>query len=559
MAKAVSSPILHLIRQVVEDQSVRQLCDRDLLQRFGDQRDEAAFDTLLRRYGPMVLDVCRGVLGNEADAEDAFQSTFLILARKAASIRKSASVGSWLHGVAYRTALKARAQLATRQKTESRAPARPISEPDDLTWREVRQVLHEELTGLAERYRVPLVVCYLEGKTQDAAAALLGLAKSTLKERLERGRSLLRARMVRRGLGPAAALIATAWPSTIASACVQATLVSRTVTAASLFAAGQAAPAGVISVKVAALTEGVLKTMLLSKIKSAAALALLLSACVGGALAFLPGVAGPNETAKHAAATGDQGEAQKTVTPLRAQFPDLTKIDRTIVKEPTYRNQPYYALLAFGPEAKKRVWLVVDGETLYVDRNGNGDLTEANERVAKTKKIEVAPGMYKWMDSFDLGEVQGLRLRLDFWVRDKDFVPENDFDKKVFHDHQENGWEFATLFRVKPDGSNIEAQIPVTFCRQPKDAQVCHLAGPLTLFLRWGQERRPLVCSANNQLDVMIGTPGLPPRARGEPVFAALATSEVPADAHPVAHFEFPHQDPKQPPIKLEVVLNQRC
>jgi RNA polymerase sigma factor (sigma-70 family) len=559
MAKAVSSPILHLIRQVVEDQSVRQLCDRDLLQRFGDQRDEAAFDTLLRRYGPMVLDVCRGVLGNEADAEDAFQATFLILARKAASIRKSASVGSWLHGVAYRTALKARAQLATRQKTESRAPARPISEPDDLTWREVRQVLHEELTGLAERYRVPLVVCYLEGKTQDAAAALLGLAKSTLKERLERGRSLLRARMVRRGLGPAAALIATAWPSTIASACVQATLVSRTVTAASLFAAGQAAPAGVISVKVAALTEGVLKTMLLSKIKSAAALALLLSACVGGALAFLPGVAGPNETAKHAAVAGDQGEAQKTVTPLKAQFPDLTKIDRTIVKEPTYRNQPYYALLAFGPEAKKRVWLVVDGETLYVDRNGNGDLTEANERVAKTKKIEVAPGMYKWMDSFDLGEVQGLRLRLDFWVRDKDFVPENDFDKNVFHDHQENGWEFATLFRVKPDGSNIEAQIPVTFCRQPKDAQVCHLAGPLTLFLRWGQEGRPLVCSANNQLDVMIGTPGLPPRARGEPVFAALATSEVPADAHPVAHFEFPHQDPKQPPIKLEVVLNQRC
>src|SRR4029434_2075532 len=101
---------------------------------------------------------------------------------------------------------------------------------------------HEELTGLAERYRVPLVACYLEGKTQDAAAAQLGLATSTLKERLERGRALLRARLVRRGLGPTAVLVATAWPLAAASACLPATLVSSTIKAASLFAAGQAAP-----------------------------------------------------------------------------------------------------------------------------------------------------------------------------------------------------------------------------------------------------------------------------------------------------------------------------
>src|SRR5262245_10703802 len=112
MAKVVSSPILQLIRRVVEDQSVRQLSDHDLVQRFADQRDEAAFHTFLRRHGPMVLDVCRGVLGNEADAEDAFQATFLIFAQKASSIRKAESLGSWLYGVAYRTALKARAQLA---------------------------------------------------------------------------------------------------------------------------------------------------------------------------------------------------------------------------------------------------------------------------------------------------------------------------------------------------------------------------------------------------------------------------------------------------------------
>src|SRR6516162_7707055 len=262
MGRTTSRPILQLIRRLVDDEGVRQLSDRHLLRQFSDRRDEAAFGTLLHRHGPMVLNVCRGVLSNEADAEDAFQATFLILARKAPSIRKTESVGSWLHGVAYRTALKARAQSATRQKNEARAPARSGSAPDDLTWREAQQVVHEELAGLAERYRVPLVACYLEGKTQDQAAAQLGQAKSTLKERLERGRSLLRARLVRRGLGPAALLLAAAWPSATASASLPATLASSTIQAAVLCAAGQAAAPSVISAKVAALAEGVLKSML---------------------------------------------------------------------------------------------------------------------------------------------------------------------------------------------------------------------------------------------------------------------------------------------------------
>src|SRR5262249_12646306 len=136
MAKALSSPILQSIRRAVKDERVRQLSDQSLIQQFCEQRDEAAFATLLYRHGPMVLGVCRSVLPNETDAEDAFQATFLILARKAASIRKAASVGSWLHGVAHRTALKAWTQSATREKNEVRAPARPFSEPDDLAWRE---------------------------------------------------------------------------------------------------------------------------------------------------------------------------------------------------------------------------------------------------------------------------------------------------------------------------------------------------------------------------------------------------------------------------------------
>jgi RNA polymerase sigma factor (sigma-70 family) len=258
------------------------MTDQDLLQSFHAQQDQAAFHALLRRHGPMVLDVCRGALGNEADAEDAFQATFLILARKAGSIRRASSVGSWLHGVAYRTALKARAQSATRQKHEARAPAPKPAEPDDLSWRGVRQVLHEEVSRLPERYRAPLVLCYLEGATQDAAAVQLKLAKSTLRERLERGRALLRTRLMHRGLGPAAVLVAGAWPIANSSASMPASMVSSTVKAATLFAAGQTAAAGLISAKAAALTEGVLQSMFLNKMKTAMAVVLVVCFLLGG-------------------------------------------------------------------------------------------------------------------------------------------------------------------------------------------------------------------------------------------------------------------------------------
>jgi RNA polymerase sigma factor (sigma-70 family) len=212
--------------------------DSELLIRFIEQRDEAAFAALLRRHGAMVLSVCQGVLGQVADAEDAFQATFLLLARRGAAIRRRESVAGWLYRVAYRVALKARVRAATRRRHEALAPGRDgRGEADDLTWRELRHVLYEELDRLPERYRAPLLLHYLEGKTQEETARQLGWAKGTLKGRLERARVILRARLTRRGLAPGAALLATVLCAEPAAA-VPAALLGATARAASAAASG---------------------------------------------------------------------------------------------------------------------------------------------------------------------------------------------------------------------------------------------------------------------------------------------------------------------------------
>src|SRR4051812_5492279 len=184
------------------------LSDEQLLERFLAHRDETAFAALMQRHGPMVLGVCRAVLRHPQDAEDAAQSTFLVLAKKAAAIRQHSSLASWLHGVAYRLAMKARA--AQVRASQEQRPGRPSPSPmDDLTWRGLRQGLHEDLRRLPESYRLPLVLCSLEGQTQDEAARRLGWTTGMVKGRLDRGRALLRRRLTRRGLTLAVPLLAT--------------------------------------------------------------------------------------------------------------------------------------------------------------------------------------------------------------------------------------------------------------------------------------------------------------------------------------------------------------
>jgi RNA polymerase sigma factor (sigma-70 family) len=208
MTPRQSSVVMRQVRQLVTDWS-EALSDAQLLQQFVARRDEAAFAVLVRRHGGMVLGVCRSVLHHAEDAEDACQATFLVLARRAVAIRKPDALASWLHGVAYRLAHKARTAAARRRHCERQA-ARPLpTVVDNMTWQELRHILHEELERLPEKYRLPIILCCLEGRTRDEAAQQLGWTFGVLKGMLDRGREVLRRRLERRGLLLSAPLLAT--------------------------------------------------------------------------------------------------------------------------------------------------------------------------------------------------------------------------------------------------------------------------------------------------------------------------------------------------------------
>jgi RNA polymerase sigma factor (sigma-70 family) len=228
---AATERLLHHLRRTLPPAAADS--DRTLLGRFTAARDEAAFAALVSRHGPMVLGVCRRVLGDRPAAEDAFQATFLTLARRAASIRGRDTVGGWLYGVAHRLALKARADEARRRRCERHAAAgHPTSLTPDHACRELLAVLDEELLRLPERHRLPLLLCYLEGQTQDEAARQLGWSLSTLRRRLERGRELLRCRMTQRGATLSAGLFAAALTAHTVRSAVPAALGRATVKAA---------------------------------------------------------------------------------------------------------------------------------------------------------------------------------------------------------------------------------------------------------------------------------------------------------------------------------------
>jgi RNA polymerase sigma factor (sigma-70 family) len=292
MATAQMSRFLRRLTRGMAAETLGELTDRQLLERLLAARDQAVFEALVRRHGPMVYRVCWRVLQQAEDTEDAFQATFLLLARRLETVRKRDSLASWLHGVAHRVALDAKAQAARRRRHEARAAdnSHP-GPPEEITWGELRTVLDAELGRLPEKWRLPLILCYLEGRSQEEAATHLGWSKSTLLRRLEEARAALGRRLTRRGVVWPAALSAVLLSDCVAPAALAPRLVSSTVEAAASIATGQAALPAVVSAKVAALTEGVVNAMFASKVKIAAAMLLLVGALSAG-IWFL-GTGGP--------------------------------------------------------------------------------------------------------------------------------------------------------------------------------------------------------------------------------------------------------------------------
>jgi RNA polymerase sigma factor (sigma-70 family) len=286
------------------------LSDAELLERFVRQRDEAAFEVLVWRHGPLVLGVCRRLLRHEPDVEDAFQATFLALVRKAHTIVRRESVSAWLYRVAYRVALAARAAASERTAREQPwADQRAATEPDEVLWRDLRPVLDAEVMRLPEKYRAPFVLCCLEGKTNEEAAAQLGCPRGTVLSRLARARERLRGRLARRGVTlSAAALAAAAGERGLAA--LPAGLAELTIRAVPKGAAGAAAAAGV-SARVAALAEGVLQAMFMNRLKTVllVLLVLTLTGVGAGLLAagMLPGEAGGTPQAGASAPPSQEG------------------------------------------------------------------------------------------------------------------------------------------------------------------------------------------------------------------------------------------------------------
>jgi RNA polymerase sigma factor (sigma-70 family) len=256
--------ILERLRHTAAVRCALPMADYDLLQRYVSYRDEVAFAELVRRHGPMVMGLCWRLLRHRQDAEDAFQAAFLVLARKAGSIRKRASLASWLHCVAVRAATRLR--TANGRRHARQAPLGdvvPMACPEDLTLWETQHVLDEELGRLPNRYRAPLLLCCVQGRTRDEAAQQLGWSLGVLRGRLERGRELLRARLARRGVALAVALLPLS-----AVGAGQAPMLPALLASTVRAALGPAhASAAAVSARAAALAQGVIQAMFLAKVK----------------------------------------------------------------------------------------------------------------------------------------------------------------------------------------------------------------------------------------------------------------------------------------------------
>jgi RNA polymerase sigma factor (sigma-70 family) len=351
MSSSILAAGLRHLRRKLAAQQPSSDSDEQLLHTFMTRRDDSAFAALVRRHGPMVLHVCRRVLGHEQDAEDAFQATFLVLAQNAASLRNKASLASFLHGTAYRTAMKAKQSAARRRKHEGQAPARRQTDPAaELSWCEVRTLLDEEIARLPEKYRIVFVVFYLEDHSREETARRLGLTDAAVAKRLTEARKRLGRRLARRGVELTAALSAMALAQQSASA-LPAGLTATTIKAALATAAGEGL-AGIVSASVAELVKGMTTAMMVSKAKTAT-MFLVTAVLLAGAGAWtchtLATPRSAEQPAEPPASPSRTEQGQKAQTPRKEQKDSIRVMGRVLDPD----GQPVKGARLYWPRLPK--------------------------------------------------------------------------------------------------------------------------------------------------------------------------------------------------------------
>ncbi len=374
--------------RLLQSGTVAGLSEGQLLDRFVTRRDDAAFEAIVARHGPMVQGVCRGILRDPNDVDDAFQATFLILVRKAAELKQQELLANWLYGVAYRVARRARGQAMKRSHADAVAidPADPdAASLDDL---DIRPLIHEELSRLPESYRAAVVLCYLEGQTHEAAATQLGWPIGTVKGRLARAKDMLRARLTRKGLAVSTAGLALALAKETRAAVPDALVQTTTNTALTAASAGLAA--STISPHIASLAGGVLQTMAPMKLKYVAMLAVagLLSASGVSAYQFAPNQGKVAKPKANTPTTTTAVDGKKS--PERLRVEEKLKLIDSILDAGKREMLVMPTGPAEGVTPFQHTWdtrrMAVLGELNRIRQQEEGDDFEVNEARRKLEK-----------------------------------------------------------------------------------------------------------------------------------------------------------------------------
>jgi RNA polymerase sigma factor (sigma-70 family) len=443
MAAAQLGTVLQHLRRLADRQQTTALTDAQLLELFCRRRDETAFGALLDRHGPTVFGVCRRLLHEPHDAEDAFQATFLVFVRKAGSIGKGDALGYWLYEVAYRTARRAKVNAARRRSRERQVQpmtdTRPVS---DLDWAELQPILDSEVHQLRENYRRPFVLCYLEGKTHAEAAAQLGWPKGTVSGRLARARGLLQKRLARHGITLTAAVFSGPL-SRSATAAVPVRLIDSTLRAGLLFAAGKA-PTACASAEAVGLSKEVLRVMLLSKTKLL--FALLAAVCIVVGIAQYPSSAGDLRPPPKSNPANITGEARlPTGAIARMGGTELRHGDRVHFVAFTPDGKQ---LVTAGVDQTVRVWDVASGREFRCFHLPPLSKSRPQENPAARRPIELAvsSGLFPTALSVD-----GKRVAA---ARDDDLLVWDLETGKELHRIQPR--TFGSLLAFTPSGGSLQ-------------------------------------------------------------------------------------------------------